>query len=673
MPRDLPLANGHLLVNFDSDYNLRDIYWPHIGFRNQTAGHVSHSGVWVDGHFSWFDAEGWRRDLRYQQDTLLTQVLLTNDELQLTIECVDGVDFDRDVFIRRMKVRNDADRPREVRLFFHHDWHITESDGGNTVAYRPQQKALVAYKDQCTILVGGLVCGDTLGSPERLPDTDVGIRHWATGYKEFNEHQGTWRDAEDGELGGNPIAQGSVDSCVGFWVGTIGPGDFRFCYHWLAVGKNFNDVSTLHQLVQDRGPEVLLQRTNDYWHLWVTTKPLDLGDLPAHLVELYKRSLLIMRTQIDDDGAVLAATDGDVWSFARDSYAYMWPRDGALVANALSHSGYGDITSAFFHFCSNVISRDGYLLHKFTPEGALGSSWQPWIDGSGEPELPIQEDETALVVYALWQHYTLFHEVEFVRPLYRPLITAAADFMVRYREPHTKLPAPSWDLWEERHGIHAYSVAAVYAGLTAAANFADAFGEVSRSNQYRQAAAEIRAATRQYLWNEQAGRFLRMITVAPDGSVQPDMTLDASISGLYQFGMFSPSSDEISRTMSAILDRLRVKAPAGGYARYENDYYHQVSHDLQNVPGNPWFICSCWIAEYWIARAETVDDLHKALPLLEWVQQRALPSGVLAEQMDPYSDAPLSVSPLTWSHSEYVSAVRWYVGKHRRLVEVTAR
>jgi GH15 family glucan-1,4-alpha-glucosidase len=112
--------------------------------------------------------------------------------------------------------------------------------------------------------------------------------------------------------------------------------------------------------------------------------------------------------------------------------------------------------------------------------------------------------------------------------------------------------------------------------------------------------------------------------------------------------------------------RLSVRTPVGGIARYEGDQYHRVSDDTQQVPGNPWFICSCWMAEYVIARAENLDQLHQAIPLLEWVRQRALPSGVLAEQINPYTDEPLSVSPLTWSHAEYVSAVRWYAGKHRR-------
>src|SRR5262249_24175494 len=157
-----------------------------------------------------------------------------------------------------------------------------------------------------------------------------------------------------------------------------------------------------------------------------------------------------------------------------------------------------------------------------------------------------------------------------------------------------------------------------------------------------------------------------MIVVHPGGSIEPDLTLDASITGLYQFGMFDARSDEIRQTVEAIEGRLMVKSAVGGVARYENDYYHQVGRDLANAPGNPWFICACALAEYHIAHATTVDELHEALRWLEWVRAHALPSGVLAEQVDPYSDAPLSVSPLTWSHAESVAAVRWYAGKYRR-------
>jgi GH15 family glucan-1,4-alpha-glucosidase len=107
----------------------------------------------------------------------------------------------------------------------------------------------------------------------------------------------------------------------------------------------------------------------------------------------------VIRTQIDHDGAVIAANDSDVLQFGRDTYSYMWPRDGALTAAALDLAGYGELSRCFFDFCGRVISDQGYFLHKYNPDGSLGSSWHPWYS-DGQQQLPIQEDETALVLWA---------------------------------------------------------------------------------------------------------------------------------------------------------------------------------------------------------------------------------------------------------------------------------
>ena len=101
----------------------------------------------------------------------------------------------------------------------------------------------------------------------------------------------------------------------------------------------------------------------------------------------------------------------------------------------------------------------------------------------------------------------------------------------------------------------------------------------------------------------------------------------------------------------------------GGVARYENDYYHQISQDVVNVPGNPWFICTLWLAQWHIATAQTVDDLKPALDILDWAEAHALPSGVMAEQVHPYTNEALSVSPLTWSHASLVMTVRDYMAR----------
>ena len=60
----------------------------------------------------------------------------------------------------------------------------------------------------------------------------------------------------------------------------------------------------------------------------------------------------------------------------------------------------------------------------------------------------------------------------------------------------------------------------------------------------------------------------------------------------------------MTSTMSAIKEHLWVKTPVGGIARYTNDRYQRVGSDAEHVPGNPWFLCTMWLAEYEIMRAK---------------------------------------------------------------------
>src|SRR5207247_1066308 len=143
------------------------------------------------------------------------------------------------------------------------------------------------------------------------------------------------------------------------------------------------------------------------------------------------------------------------------------------------------------------------------------------------------EDETGLPIWALWQHYDRDRDIQFIRPLYRKLVRTGADFMATYREPRTKLPAPSFDLWEERRGIHAFTTAAVWAGLTAARNFAVAFGQHELAKRYAVAAQEIREAALTHLWDADRGRFVRTLSVLPDGTIVKDATIDISLAGIF--------------------------------------------------------------------------------------------------------------------------------------------
>jgi GH15 family glucan-1,4-alpha-glucosidase len=213
-----------------------------------------------------------------------------------------------------------------------------------------------------------------------------------------------------------------------------------------------------------------------------------------------------------------------------------------------------------------------------------------------------------------------------------------------------------------------FTCAAVYGGLVAAADFAHAFGDSEHAERYAQAAREIRAGMDRHLWRPELGRFARMINVGEDGAITVDPIIDASLYGSFAFGAYAADDERVEATMKAVRDRLWIKTDVGGLARYEADYYHAVSQDVGNVPGNPWFICTMWLALHAVAKAKTVEELQEAVGILEWVDSRKLPSGVLAEQVHPYSNAPLSVSPLTWSHATVVDVVQSYLEK-REAVE----
>jgi GH15 family glucan-1,4-alpha-glucosidase/ferredoxin len=654
VPRDIPVGNGNFLICFDSDYQIRDVYFPYVGQENHAGWGPCRFGVWADGQLAWTSDPSWQKSLKYLKETLATDVALLHEGLRVRLRCSDAIDFNRNVYLKRIEVTNLADSRRDIRLFLQQDLSMYGTKVGDTAYWDPRLSAVVHYRGARYMLAA--FCRKDAAGADRH-----GVDMFATGTCGFRGAEGTWRDAEDGALSGNPISQGAVDSTIGLAV-ALEPGASETVYYYLAAAQSYDELHQLHEVIKARTPAAMLDRTIGYWRAWVNTPAHNFGNLPPKVQELFKRSLLVVRSQIDNRGAIIAANDSDVMQFSRDTYSYMWPRDGALVCHALDLAGFPDITRRFYTWCRDVLTAEGYLLHKYNPDGTPASSWHPWMV-DGKERLPIQEDQTALVLWALWRHFWVYRDVEFVRPLYHSLVCRAADFMVDFRDAETHLPRPSYDLWEERYGVHTYTCAAVYGGLMAARNFAQTFGDHERAQRYGQAAVEVREAMARHLWSESLQRFIRRLVPTDPGGWEVDSTIDASLFAIFKFHPFEATDPRVVSTMDAVSKNLWVNTPVGGIARYQNDTYHRVSSDKRGVPGNPWFVCTTWLADYLIARGTTVEELKAAVPIFEWVVGHALPSGVLAEQVDPYTNLPLSVSPLTWSHGTFVLSLMEYLQK----------
>jgi oligosaccharide amylase len=638
------VGNGNLQVNIDNDMNIRDMFFPFVGMENHVSGHFCRFGVWVDGRFSWIDGS-WKKRLSYKEDSLVTDVSLRKPDFQVELQIEDGVNHFHDIFLRKVIVKNVAEKEREVRLFFSHDLHLSDTDKGITAYYDPKTDAIIHFKKDRYFLISG-------------SSSEEGLFQFAVGVTEFGGLRGTWKDAEDGDLSNNPVAHGSVDSTISLRTKIPGRGE-KIIYYWIAAGRNLEEVTKLHRIATETGPERLIRKTEEYYKAWANKSEIGFGDLPQNIIQMFKRSLLILRTQIDNRGAIIASSDSDILRFNKDTYSYVWPRDGAFVAMGLDAAGYHDITQRFFNFCKKIISKDGFLYQKYHPNGFWGSTWHPWIGSNREFQLPIQEDETALVLLSLWNHYHQVRDIEFINPLYEPLVCKAADFMVKYRDQKSKLPLPSYDLWEENRGISTFTTSAVYGGLQAASRFAGIYGDPERSKKYESAAREVKEAMLKHLYDEEAGRFLKIIKPDGKGGFTKDQTVDSSVYGVFEFGVLPANDSRVEKTMKTVESALWVRTEVGGIARYQNDYYHQVSKDIEKVPGNPWIICTLWLAEWYIAKG----DLDKGRELLQWVVSHTSESGVLAEQIHPYNNQPLSVSPLTWSHSTFVLTVVEYLNK----------
>jgi oligosaccharide amylase len=658
MARAVTIGNGNVLVGIDDRGLVRDFYFPYVGEANHVSGasgnFMHRVGVYVDGQLSWLTDPEWDIKVELVPDSAVGSVVARHARLQVTLRSRDAVHNEQNIFLRHFTVHNDGGHERTIKLFLSQQFRIFESRRGDTAMYDPRVRAIVHYKGEVALLANATV--------NRKPFSEYNIGLFGIEGKE-----GTYMDAGDGILSGNPIEHGSVDSVIGLTF-TVAAQASQEAYYWIVAAATIPEAHTLDEHVLTEGPERLIASTDAYWRAWLEKEQTDLSLLPAVLQRLYRRSLLIMRAHTDNRGGIIASSDTDMLHHGRDTYSYVWPRDAALIAHAFDITGYGDVARRFYEFCGRCQEPGGYLMHKYRSDGVLGSSWHPWLQ-HGVPRLPIQEDETASVLFVMWEHYARYHDLEFIESMYNSFIEPAAYFLCEYIEPTTGLPQASYDLWEEKYGISTYTAASVYGGLMAAAKFAALLGKDEDARTYQAIAQRIQSAIGTVLFDAQQGIFVKHVQVTDEGEISYDRTLDASsVLGLIRFRVFDIDDDRVVQALKKTETRLQVHGPSRGVVRYEGDQYYRMRD--ADTP-NPWVITTLWIAQGYIEQATTLAELKRPLEMLEWTESHATFSGVLAEQMHPNTREHLSTAPLVWSHAEFVLTVQAYLQKAATLQAAT--
>lgn len=648
MARSSVLGNGNCAVCLDNFSQVRDFYFPYVGQDNHIASSQSHKfGVFVNNKIHWIDNGHWNVSIDYADDTMAAKTIAQNDSIGIGIESRDVVYNEKNIFLRKFTITNNTDKERDVTFFLNQQFKIGDTNHADTAYFSSTIESIVHYKGRRVFLVGGLC--------DNKPFDDYSI-----GFCGVEGKEGTWKDAEDGLLSKNPIEHGIVDSVIG-WKRKLAPRESKVIYYWIGVGETYREVCDLLDYIFQKSPEHLLETTQDFWHAWVSQAQFEFPNLSERAKRLFKTSLLTMRAQTDNRGGILASADSGNIQYGGDTYTYVWPRDAAFSAWSYDLAGFYDISKNFYKFANDILTEEGYVLHKYQPDRSLGSSWHPWVK-DGKRQLAIQEDETAILLVGLWEHYVRAKDLEFIEGLYNGFIKRAADFLVRYRDNATGLPLSSYDLWEEKYGVSAYTAAVAYAGLQAAFNFSKILGKEEEALKYQKESLSLREAILKHLWDSETKSFIKL--VQEGDALVKDRKVDSScFYGVFRFGLLQVDDPQMKDFYNSLISRIKLSLGKGGIARYEGDTYSRVSSD---IPGNPWFVCLLWLTQYKILASKNLNEIKEAANDIEWVVSLSK-SSILSEQINPFDGSQISATPLVWSHAELVRTMIEYDKKYQLL------
>jgi len=639
--RPIVLSNGELHVGINKFGEVHDFYFPYVGLENHSAGKDTRHrvGIWVDGILSWLDDGSWEFNFTYPHEALVGHIVAKHARLGIIVEFDDTVDAEFNAFMRNIHIINTKSSPRDVRIFLHQSFVIGDARSNtDTAQYLPDANAILHYRGRRAFVISA-------------QDDDGGyFDQYSVGLYGIEGREGTYRDADDGELSMCTVEHGRVDSIIRFKI-TLSPHSSSRFHYWIACGTSTRQALYVNKQIISQGVHKRLDVTVKWWHNWLKPAKVFADKMDIGHRDQFIRSVMLIKSHIDKRGAVIASTDSGMLNYWRDAYAYCWPRDGAYVLWPLIRMGYREEAYKFFEFCRRALNAGGFLMHKYRADGALGSSWHPYLHADGTVSAPIQEDETALVLFVFSEFYHASGNEALLKEFYEPMVLPMANFLAHYVDKHTGLPKPSYDLWEEKFMTTTYTTAVTHAALLAAADLAELYKDNDSAVQWRAVAEDIHESAQKHLYNESRKAFYKGVSVAEDGTITPDETIDmSSIFGTFMFGLFPTSSEQTKCAVETALTTFGATDDRPGLPRYEHDGYRRA--DGSDKP-NWWFVTTLWVAQYFLEVGKT----ESANAILRWVCDSAWSSGILAEQIDPRTLEEASVSPLCWSQAEYVSTL----------------
>lgn len=355
-------------------------------------------------------------------------------------------------------------------------------------------------------------------------------------------------------------------------------------------------------------------KTREYWNEYISNLSIsDMNFDTQKEKDIMIRTAFMFKLLTDKNtGGVIASPDVDETFSKCGRYGYCWPRDALFIVKAFALLGMNESVEKFYTIWAEKAQLDnGLFEQRYYVSGELAPSWG------------IQIDETSAMLIGI-NKFGKCRKLENV-------VYKATDALLNFLG-EDFLPRASYDLWEERKGIHLYSSASIYEALKAGK---DMLSKINRL-KYKTIILKIEktlpkikdAIKKAFVCNDVLKRSL--------DNEQVDISL---LSVVTPFDIFDINEPFVKNMVNKVESNLKL--PNGGYMRYENDNY---------IGGNAWIISSLWLAMYYIK----VGNKERAIELFDWVTNHADTLSFLPEQIERNGDKTAWVSQLAWSHAMYV-------------------
>ena len=561
----------------------------------------------------------------YTEGTNILNTEILNTYFKLKVIETDFVCIKENVLVRRLKFVNENVIDLDLNLLVHSKLISTDN---NQVSGLCKNETLLQYMHDYTVCTF---------SKEKIYKSQI---------------NNSMANIHEGVIGDKDYVGMSTDSSISYNLEVLKPNEEKTFELYIYIDDNKNGLYGIEKTIErikkiDFRTEY--DNTKKYWLKYLKNHDglnLDLNDNLRNnkIQEIYERTILLYPLLANSEtGGISAAVEVDEKLTQCGRYTYCWPRDAVFITNAMDILNMKKEVEKFYKvFCKNTQSRNGMWEQRFFTDGKLAPCWG------------YQIDETASVIYGVYNHFLKTEDKKFLKDNLK-MLEKATKFLKSYvndvLSKENKMHI-SYDLWEMYEGVHLYSMASIYASFDAMIKIYEELKEEFTKNRVKQEnvnkekellreqLVKIKEYCLQSFYDESKKSFVRNID---------DKKIDISMLGaIYPFNMFKPKEKKVLNTVERI--NMTLRTYTGGYQRFENDHYKN---------GNPWVIATLWMANYYLETGEN----KKARECFDFVLKTSGKHGYLAEQIDNNQMAPAWVIGLGWSHAMFIITLQKMIEK----------